>query len=199
MIAVLTVGQFLFSCSTAEYYRFSATKPDYYQKTKAKPAATPEMEQAAPAPAAEQLASVTESQSLLEAEAHLEASAEAPKPVLFEKRNLSESKAPLVKPAVAPAEKKTIKEEEVLVMAKEKLASMTKAEKREFRKEVKNTLRDANASSNILMIILAILIPPLAVGLYEGITSRFWISLLLTLLFYIPGMIYALLVVTDTI
>lgn len=34
----------------------------------------------------------------------------------------------------------------------------------------------------ILLIILAILIPPLAVGLYEGITSRFWIDLLLALI-----------------
>ncbi|ALJ01095.1 hydrogenase expression protein [Rufibacter tibetensis] len=51
----------------------------------------------------------------------------------------------------------------------------------------------------MVKIILAILIPPLAVFLHEGLGSRFWISLLLTLLFIIPGIVYALLVVTDTI
>nr|WP_225840855.1 YqaE/Pmp3 family membrane protein [Rufibacter glacialis] len=49
------------------------------------------------------------------------------------------------------------------------------------------------------MIVLAILLPPLAVFLHEGLGSRFWISILLTLLFFIPGVIFALLVVTDSI
>jgi len=52
----------------------------------------------------------------------------------------------------------------------------------------------------VLLIILAILLPPLAVYLHQGeINSKFWISLLLTLLFFIPGVIYALLVVTGEI
>ncbi|RNI28360.1 YqaE/Pmp3 family membrane protein [Rufibacter immobilis] len=76
---------------------------------------------------------------------------------------------------------------------------MTKAERKEFKKEVKEALRQTHDTNKILLIILAILIPPLAVGLYEGITSRFWISLLLTLLFFVPGLIYSLLVVTDSI
>ena len=59
--------------------------------------------------------------------------------------------------------------------------------------------KDTNDDMNILLIILAILIPFLAVGLYEGITTRFWISLILSLLFWIPGIIYAILVVTGTI
>ncbi|MEO5572391.1 MAG: YqaE/Pmp3 family membrane protein [Bacteroidia bacterium] len=44
-------------------------------------------------------------------------------------------------------------------------------------------------------MVLCILLPPLAVGLKYGIVDKFWISLLLTLLFWIPGVIYALLVV----
>ncbi|RNI29358.1 YqaE/Pmp3 family membrane protein [Rufibacter latericius] len=77
---------------------------------------------------------------------------------------------------------------------------MTKAEKKEFRKDLKNSLRDANEASDVVEIILAILLPPLAVFLHEGeVGSRFWISLLLTILFFLPGVIYALLVVTDTI
>ncbi|MBX0334701.1 YqaE/Pmp3 family membrane protein [Pontibacter sp. HSC-14F20] len=52
---------------------------------------------------------------------------------------------------------------------------------------------------SIIKIILAVLLPPLAVFLHVGIGTQFWISLILTLLFWIPGVIYALLVVTDTI
>ena len=62
---------------------------------------------------------------------------------------------------------------------------------------------DSNSTSAddrlILLVILAILIPPLAVFLARGIGTEFWISLILTLLFYFPGMIYSLLVVLDVI
>jgi uncharacterized membrane protein YqaE (UPF0057 family) len=51
-----------------------------------------------------------------------------------------------------------------------------------------------------LLVILAIIIPPLAVYLKDdSFSTRFWIDLVLTLLFYVPGMIYALLVVLDAI
>jgi uncharacterized membrane protein YqaE (UPF0057 family) len=49
-----------------------------------------------------------------------------------------------------------------------------------------------------LLLILAVLVPPLAVFLKEGqINSRFWISLLLTLLFWLPGVIYTMLVILS--
>jgi uncharacterized membrane protein YqaE (UPF0057 family) len=49
-----------------------------------------------------------------------------------------------------------------------------------------------------LLLILAVLLPPLAVFLKEGqINSRFWISLLLTLLFWLPGVIYTMLVILS--
>jgi len=52
----------------------------------------------------------------------------------------------------------------------------------------------------LLLVILAILLPPLAVYLHEGeINSKFWISLILTLIFWLPGMVYSLLVVLDEI
>ncbi|MTI26812.1 YqaE/Pmp3 family membrane protein [Fulvivirga kasyanovii] len=47
------------------------------------------------------------------------------------------------------------------------------------------------------MMILAVIIPPLAVGLTYGVIDKFWISLLLTILFFIPGMIYSLIVVHN--
>ena len=51
-----------------------------------------------------------------------------------------------------------------------------------------------------LLIVLAILLPPLAVYLHQGeINGKFWLSILFWFLFIIPGVVYALLVVTDTI
>ncbi|XP_047044801.1 low temperature-induced protein lt101.2-like [Lolium rigidum] len=49
-------------------------------------------------------------------------------------------------------------------------------------------------SETFLEILLAILLPPLGVFLRFGIGVEFWISLLLTLLGYIPGIIYAVFV-----
>lgn len=62
-----------------------------------------------------------------------------------------------------------------------------KAEKREGNEPSTNT---------VLLVILAILLPPLAVYLHEGeINGKFWLDLILTLLFFLPGVIYALIVV----
>ena len=44
----------------------------------------------------------------------------------------------------------------------------------------------------VLLVILAILLPPLAVYLLEGLTTNFWIDLILTLFFWLPGIIFAL-------
>lgn len=81
---------------------------------------------------------------------------------------------------------------------------LTKKEKREMRKNLKHQIKDAvkNAKAQgasddlLLLIILAILLPPLAMFIYEdGATGRFWISLLLTLIFYLPGLIYTLVII----
>jgi len=53
-----------------------------------------------------------------------------------------------------------------------------------------------NANVSFVVIVLcAIFIPPLGVALMYGINSYFWIDLILTLLFFFPGMIFALIVV----
>jgi uncharacterized membrane protein YqaE (UPF0057 family) len=49
----------------------------------------------------------------------------------------------------------------------------------------------------LLMVILAILLPPLAVFLKVGLTKHFWINLVLLLLFVIPAQIHALIVVLS--
>uniref|UniRef100_A0A0N4Z3K1 Plasma membrane proteolipid 3 n=1 Tax=Parastrongyloides trichosuri TaxID=131310 RepID=A0A0N4Z3K1_PARTI len=46
--------------------------------------------------------------------------------------------------------------------------------------------------SNICMIILAILIPPLAVFIKGGCSVHFWINILLCFLGYIPGLVHAI-------
>ena len=49
---------------------------------------------------------------------------------------------------------------------------------------------------DVVLAILCLFIPPLAVYLYEGgITQRFWINLILTLLFALPGIIHAFVVI----
>jgi uncharacterized membrane protein YqaE (UPF0057 family) len=48
---------------------------------------------------------------------------------------------------------------------------------------------------DIILLILAIFIPPLAVYLDKGIGNEFWIDLILTLLFFFPGMLFALYVI----
>jgi uncharacterized membrane protein YqaE (UPF0057 family) len=87
--------------------------------------------------------------------------------------------------------------------------SLSKQEKKQRIKDVKKELKvfkkekKANKSANVemwVLIVLAILLPPLAVYLHQGeINGKFWLSILFWFLFIIPGIIYALLVVTNTI
>ncbi len=84
---------------------------------------------------------------------------------------------------------------------------LSRSERKERMKEVKAAIKeykkqkkagDEPSTNQLLMVILCILLPPLAVYLHEGvINNKFWISVLLTLLFWLPGIIYALVVVLD--
>ncbi len=50
----------------------------------------------------------------------------------------------------------------------------------------------------IIAVLLAIIFPPLGVAIWEdGITSHFWLSLILTLIFWFPGLIYSLLIILN--
>ncbi len=86
--------------------------------------------------------------------------------------------------------------------------SLNRKEKKQRFKQVKKAISEFKASkkaagaepstNTLLLVLLAILLPPLAVYLHEGaINNKFWISLILTLLFWIPGVIYALIVVLS--
>ena len=93
--------------------------------------------------------------------------------------------------------------------AMESFRALPRKERKERLKDAKKMLKEYKAdkragkaaeTDQVLLAILAILLPPLAVYLKEGeINSKFWISLILTLLFWIPGVVYALLVVFDAV
>lgn len=104
--------------------------------------------------------------------------------------------------------------------AMKELNSLSRHEKRSRIKEIKKAIKEYSAqkregsdvnTNTLLLVIIAILIPPLAVYLHEGeINNRFWISVLLTILGYLlfsfagifflgslPGIIYALYVILS--
>ncbi|MEJ2093659.1 MAG: YqaE/Pmp3 family membrane protein [Gammaproteobacteria bacterium] len=51
--------------------------------------------------------------------------------------------------------------------------------------------------NKLVLIILAIILPPLAVFLKKGANKDLVINILLCLLFYVPGVIHALWLVTQ--
>lgn len=85
--------------------------------------------------------------------------------------------------------------------------SLSRVDRKTRIAEAKKAMKDYKAAkragaepstNTILLTILAILLPPLAVYLHEGvINGKFWLDLLLTLLFFLPGIIYALIVVLS--
>lgn len=54
------------------------------------------------------------------------------------------------------------------------------------------------SESQLLLVIIAILLPPVAVLIKSGFGLAFILNLVLCLLFYIPGLIHALYVVLKT-
>jgi uncharacterized membrane protein YqaE (UPF0057 family) len=92
--------------------------------------------------------------------------------------------------------------------------SVFKAKKEAVKLVKKNSSSPASDVATILLVILAILIPPLAVFLFEGASGRFWIDLILAIIgwgvgFWLLGglgwicgiaaIIYALLIVLSVI
>ena len=66
--------------------------------------------------------------------------------------------------------------------------------KEELKQAVKKSMHSPTPMDDtamlIILIILAILIPPLAVFIYEGATSRFWIDLILAIIGYGVGFLF---------
>ncbi|MFN3917863.1 MAG: YqaE/Pmp3 family membrane protein [Flavobacteriales bacterium] len=77
------------------------------------------------------------------------------------------------------------------------MMELTKAEQHNpvlIGKSTKSQDRKQPNVDQLLLILLCIFIPPLAVYLVHGIGTEFWIDLILCLLFFLPGIIYALIV-----
>jgi uncharacterized membrane protein YqaE (UPF0057 family) len=49
--------------------------------------------------------------------------------------------------------------------------------------------------NTLLLVIIAILLPPLAVGLKAGIGFHLFLNIILTLVVYVPGLLHALWIV----
>lgn len=82
--------------------------------------------------------------------------------------------------------------------AKKKTSKLKKA------LQVKKAIKEHKAANDadvatLLLVILAIILPPVAVFLVRGIDIHFWLSIILTLLFWLPGIIHALLVIFGAI
>lgn len=45
---------------------------------------------------------------------------------------------------------------------------------------------------NVIRIIIALFLPPIAAFLTVGLGLHFWLNILLTIFFFVPGMIHAL-------
>jgi uncharacterized membrane protein YqaE (UPF0057 family) len=86
--------------------------------------------------------------------------------------------------------------EEFKNLSKKERKARIKEAKKEIRKYKRSADKGEASDNTVLLAILCILLPPLAVYLHQGeINNKFWISLILTLLFWLPGIIYALIVV----
>ncbi|XP_020575782.1 hydrophobic protein LTI6B [Phalaenopsis equestris] len=59
------------------------------------------------------------------------------------------------------------------------------------------SVKMSEGTANCIDILLAIILPPLGVFLKFGCKAEFWICLLLTILGYIPGIIYAIYAITK--
>lgn len=52
---------------------------------------------------------------------------------------------------------------------------------------------------DILLLLLALILPPIPVLIKVGCAGHFWLNVLLTLLGYLPGMFIQLIAVSDSI
>ena len=113
---------------------------------------------------------------------------------------------PVAKSTTDPAAAKEVVLDDVVATdALREFRSLSRVDRKMRLASVKTAIKEYKAqkavaatpsTNTLLLVILALLLPPLAVYLHEGqINGKFWLNLLLTLLFFIPGVIHALIVV----
>lgn len=77
---------------------------------------------------------------------------------------------------------------------RKKLVQKMREQLRSYRKA------GGSSVSRGICVLIAIFLPFIGVLVYENsVTVNFWISLILSFLFYLPGLIYALLVIFDIV
>ncbi|KIH75578.1 Uncharacterized membrane protein YqaE, homolog of Blt101, UPF0057 family [Geoalkalibacter ferrihydriticus] len=50
---------------------------------------------------------------------------------------------------------------------------------------------------DLVRVLIAVLLPPLAVFLQVGIGKHFWLNIVLTLLGYVPGLVHAVWIIAK--
>lgn len=114
-------------------------------------------------------------------------------PVLIENTvSATESKKPAV---VTKSQFKNLKD--LKSLSYEEKITYTPSSKLEQIKKFKQFSSETNSPKrveDIVLVILCFLLPPLAVYLKEGIGTPFWIDVILTCIFWVPGIIYAIIV-----
>lgn len=119
-------------------------------------------------------------------------------PVAIENNSIEEVAEVTVQENTISTEEAPVKEHKAV----EKLAQKVAKVKSKVNKDsiINNSSNTSNTTDDmmILLIILAILLPFVAVGIYtDWDVTKVLIALLLSLLFWLPGIIYALLVIND--
>jgi len=107
------------------------------------------------------------------------------------------NEANVTTPKVVKSKSKAGQATSTLATGAAPVKKLTKQEKKDIKQLLKKESKKAKSDDHtILLVIVAILLPPLAVFLFEGIgkgiETPFWLDVLLWLLFYIPGLVYAL-------
>jgi uncharacterized membrane protein YqaE (UPF0057 family) len=81
------------------------------------------------------------------------------------------------------------------MIAKTCIPTAGRASSRDARLPFQEHSMNDSDTNKLLLVIIAILLPPLAVGLKEGVGGQFVLNIVLWILFYVPGLIHALWVV----
>ena len=109
-----------------------------------------------------------------------------------DRNTLSEKNSVIEKVAVDKDHNEDLSEFKTVKADKPKKYKLKRKQRRLIRKMLKE---DPLLTDDLLLVILAILLPPLAVFLVDGIGNLFWIDLILTILGWLPGVIFALWVI----
>lgn len=170
-----------FSCAPKYGAHFNKTKSDFYE----------------PAVAAKTEADIkTQSgEIVLEKKARKQVMASAEKEVYPEVPTQIRERLQKYEAKTASIKESDLSEKEEKRAIRKEKKKLKKDLQKEIKEEVKTLKRQEVDNDYVVMMILAIIIPPLGVGLTYGLTAEFWISLLLTLIFWLPGAIYSVIVV----